>query len=115
MNIVLLQYAGIVLSTALVIWALAIRYSRSIDTTALSADWSLQLIAFAGLCMMFYFYKLDDPTQLKTRGTSILVGTGSYVFAICIWFFGARKTIEQCNCDEGRQRVGRTHHYHRHP
>ena len=114
MNIVLLQYAGIVLSTSLVIWALAIRYSRSIDTTALSADWSLQLIAFAGLCMMFYFYKLDDPTQLKTRGSAILVGTGSYVFAICIWFFGARKAIVKCDCDQKAEGVQHNHHYHRH-
>lgn len=78
---------GFCASIALMCFALWIRLWSRVDTTALSADWSLLLIAAAGMSFSFYFAGLSS----YERPVFIIVGVLFYLCALLLWFIGARQ------------------------
>lgn len=88
MTIETMKIIGSAMSIALIVLALYIRFWKKIDTTKLSADWSLILIACSGLCTLFYFLNLSDYAQLFLRANLILTGIVLYIAALFLWFWG---------------------------
>lgn len=88
-DIVFLKNVGMCISGVLTGFALYVRYSKKLDTTALAADWSLLLIAAAGLCMAGYFYWLPFPPLLAQRGWIVSLAVCLYIAALLVWYFGA--------------------------
>lgn len=88
-DIVFLKNVGMGISGVLTGFALYVRHSKKLDTTALAADWSLLLIAAAGLCMAGYFYWLPFPHLLAQRGWIVSLAVCLYIAALLVWYFGA--------------------------
>ena len=91
----LIKFSGCTLSLVLVFTALHIRFSKHLDTTKLAADWSLLLIAGAGSCMFFYFYKLDIGVHLKLRASLIATASMLYIAALVLWFYYSIKGVKR--------------------
>lgn len=103
-NIEFVRAFGLSVSLILIGFALYVRYSKKLDTTALAADWSLLLIAAAGLCMSGYFYWLPFPHLLAQRGWIVSLAVCLYIAALLVWYFGAAyQKIRFCDrCKEVR-------------
>lgn len=88
-NLEFVRVFGLCVSLILTGFALYVRYSKKLDTTALAADWSLLLIAAAGLCMSGYFYWLPFPHLLAQRGWIVSLAVCLYIDALLVWYFGS--------------------------
>ena len=88
-NLEFVRVFGLCVSLILIGFALYVRYSKKLDTTALAADWSLLLIAAAGLCMAGYFYWLPFPHLLAQRVWIVSLAVCLYIAALLVWYFGS--------------------------
>lgn len=88
----LVKVIGITLSTVLIFLALYIRFWRGVDTTKLSADWALILIAGSGVCTLLYFCHLSSYSQLLLRANLVLSAICLYISALIIWFWGVLRS-----------------------
>lgn len=101
-DIAFLRNVGMCISGVLTGFALYVRYSKKLDTTALAADWSLLLIAAAGLCMAGYFYWLPFPHLLAQRGWIVSLAACLYIAALLVWYFGSvYRKIKFCSFNRG--------------
>lgn len=81
----IIQISGGTLSLVLCFMALYVRFVPYLDTTALAVDWSLLLIAFAGMQLFIYFYTLHADFLLGRAGL-ILGAAICYIVALLLWF-----------------------------
>lgn len=101
-NLEFVRAFGLSVSLILIGFALYVRYSKKLDTTALAADWSLLLIAAAGLCMAGYFYWLPFPHLLAQRGWIVSLAACLYIGALLVWYFGyVYRKIKFCSFNRG--------------
>lgn len=86
----IIQLSGCVISAVLCILALYIRYVDYIDTNAYSVDWSLLLIAFAGIQLFLYFVGITY-VEIEARAGLVVSAAVCYILALLLWFFNVRK------------------------